>query len=89
VITPVQALDELVRQIAVYATAVDDISPVTLLASCQLCRNRLLYLLDTIPAAGDSRCILARLVVLPQDHDGHLRAGSPDARPPQIRWVSP
>jgi hypothetical protein len=86
--TTAGALDEMVRLIAVYATAVDDISPVVLLSCCQLCRNHLLYLLDTIPLSdSESSVILARLRALPEVHGSHGRAGHPDTRTPQIRWV--
>jgi hypothetical protein len=89
--TTMQALDEMTRLIAVFATACDDISPVSCLACCQLCRNHLLYLLDTIPLSdmAASTVIVARLRALPLVHESHAcrSGGHPDANPPQIRWV--
>jgi hypothetical protein len=87
--TTLQALDEMTRLIAVFATAADDISSVSCLAACQLCRNHLLYLLDTVPLSDmdASTVITARLRALPLVHEGHGRPGHPDSNPPQIRWA--
>ena len=87
ILTTAGAVDEIVRLIAVYATTCDDVSPVVLLSCCQLCRNHLLYLLDTVPVNGDDLAILARLRALPEVHKAHDRPGHPDNRTPQIRWV--
>lgn len=87
--TTAQALDELVRQVA-WAPA----EALTCLHHCQLCRNHLLYLLDTLPLSGgdSSTRIAARLRALPEVHRGHGEPGHPDPghpdnAPPQIRWI--
>jgi hypothetical protein len=84
--TPERALDEMIRQVAWASTGTQ-----RRLSSCQLCRNHLLYLLDTIPLSGDEdharRVIAARLGALPDVHRGHRAPGHPDNASPQIRWV--
>lgn len=82
--TTTQALDELVRQIAWASTEAQ-----RRLYNCQLCRNHLLYLLDTLPLSDTdpSARIAARLRALPEVHRGHGQPGHPDNATPQIRWV--
>lgn len=53
------------------------------LAACRLCRNSLLYVLDT--EAGNTDFIAVRLRAVPLSHQGHGRPGHPDGNPPRIR----
>lgn len=55
------------------------------LITCRLCRNSLLYLLDTVPATGRSAIIARRLRALPVRHRDHGSPGHPDGTPPRIR----
>jgi hypothetical protein len=81
--TTTGAVDELIRQVAG-----EGATPVLrLLGACQLCRNHLLYLLDTIPVTGDAGRITARLRALPEVHRTHYQPGHPDSAPPQVRWL--
>lgn len=84
----IPALGELILAVAVAPAEAR-----TLLATCQFCRNRLLYLLDTAPYAGSAYHQFGRrLIALPQDHA--LFHSNPqardhgDARTPQIRGIS-
>lgn len=87
---PAEVLDILVSAVAGQSLA--DYRTGNCLRRCQMCRNRLLYLLDTAPYAGDSltasQAILARLRAMPDNHELH-QPGSADAAPPRIRWITP
>lgn len=84
---PAEVLNILISAMAAASTQVH-----VNLMSCQMCRNRLLYLLDTAPYAGDeitaAQAITARLRALPDNHKLH-EPGSGDASPPHIRWITP
>lgn len=84
---PAEVLDILLSAVAAAPTRVH-----ANLMSCKFCRNRLLYVLDTAPYAGNSltasQAITARLRALPDNHELH-QPGSGDSKPPQIRWITP
>jgi len=87
--TTTGALDEMIRQVA-WAPP----GALPCLHGCQLCRNHLLYLLDTLPLSetDGGTMIAARLRALPEVHKSHTRNGlprrdHPDNAPPQIRWA--
>lgn len=89
--SPVQLLDLLVLEVAAAPSGAR-----MLLTSCESCRNRLLYLLDTAPAQDMTivlSMIRARLRDLPPSHDlFHQNPGAADygdSRTPQIRWIRP
>jgi hypothetical protein len=82
VITPEQALDDLVSWTASAGPGI-----LRLLADCPLCRNSLLYVLDTVPATGDSSIIGLRLRALPEHHKRHDDPGSSDRNPVRLRWA--
>jgi hypothetical protein len=55
------------------------------LATCPLCRNWVLYVLDTVPATGDTDFIAVRLRGVPGEHQRHGDPGHPDGNLPRIR----
>jgi len=82
-LTVTEALDALVREIAAAGQLAR-----SALASCRLCRNHLLYLLDRPgPEGSFSRMVQARLRAMTEAHRAHGRPGHPDASPPQIRGI--
>lgn len=79
----ITALDDMLRLIAAAPGLTQ-----ACLASCPRCRNRLLYLLDTVPYQSDgTSTIRARLAALPDVHASFHQAGDTDANIPQIRGI--
>jgi hypothetical protein len=84
--TLAQALD---RLLAVIATAPQ--LPRAALASCRLCRNHVLYLLDTRESYGTMKARVRSLTYAHESHprDPALAASHADASPPRIRGMQP
>jgi hypothetical protein len=86
--TLVEYIDAMVQAIAAYA----DTDTLRLLAGCQQCRNRVLYLLDTrsdmVPRNMMAHSIMnRRLMSLKEDHRVHIpdSIDGPSTEPPVIR----
>jgi hypothetical protein len=84
-----QALQQLLECVTGLVISQPGLPVLHLLAGCEQCRNRLLYLLDTPqPAATNRSMILARLRALPENHRFHDDPAGPDSNPPQIRGIA-
>jgi hypothetical protein len=79
--TLVESIDHMVWAIAYFR----DRDALRLLAECQQCRNRLLYLLDT----RSDGIMLNRIAALKEDHRVHIPGSTdgPSTEPPSIRTV--
>jgi hypothetical protein len=82
------ALGEMIRAVAEAPLATRD-----LLATCYRCRNSVLYLLDTVPYAGNGDTMFQRRIaaLAPNhriSHEGVREPGSGDDRTPVIRGLA-
>jgi hypothetical protein len=82
-----------VLDVLVQGIAAADGETSRLLASCQRCRNRLLYLLDHPAAAAGYRMLVQAIAALRLNHDvcrrGSQHVTGQDRNRPRIRRVMP